>query len=116
MEKSLQNREFTDFVKSIKQKIYGAKSKAILSANRLMIELYFEIGQEIVQKQETLGWGKSIVEQMSRYLIDEFGEKSGYSSSNLWRMRNFYLSYKDDIKLAHSVREISWGGGKYTYI
>lgn len=109
MEKSLQNREFTDFVKSIKQKIYGAKSKAILSANRLMIELYFEIGQEIVQKQETLGWGKSIVEQMSRDLIDEFGEKSGYSSSNLWRMRNFYLSYKDDIKLAHSVREISWG-------
>lgn len=109
MDKNLQNREFRDFVKSIKQKIYSAKSKAILSANRLMIELYFEIGQEIVQKQETLGWGKSIVEQMSKDLIDEFGEKSGYSSSNLWRMRFFYLSYRDNTKLAHSVREISWG-------
>ena len=74
-----------------------------------MIELYFDVGKEIVNKQEALGWGKSIVEQMSKDLIDEFGEKSGYSSSNLWRMRNFYLSYKDKLKLAQSVREISWG-------
>lgn len=74
-----------------------------------MIELYFEIGKSIVEKQEALGWGKSVVEQMSRDLISEFGEKSGYSSSNLWRMRNFYLSYKDNEKLAQTVREISWG-------
>jgi predicted nuclease of restriction endonuclease-like (RecB) superfamily len=76
---------------------------------RLMMELYFEIGKEIVIKQETLGWGKSVVEQMSKDLVSEFGEKSGYSSSNLWRMRNFYLSYKDNEKLAQLVREISWG-------
>lgn len=105
----LDNSEFTQFVKDIKSKIYSAKSKAILSANRLMIELYFEIGKSIVQKQEALGWGKSVVEQMSKELVNEFGEKSGYSSSNLWRMRNFYLSYKENEKLAQAVREISWG-------
>lgn len=103
------NSEFTQFVKDIKSKIYSAKSKAILSANRLMIELYSEIGKFIVQKQEALGWGKSVVEQMSKELVNEFGEKSGYSSSNLWRMRNFYLSYKENEKLAQAVREISWG-------
>ena len=74
-----------------------------------MIVLYFEIGKSIVQKQEALGWGKSVVEQMSKELVNEFGEKSGYSSSNLWRMRNFYLSYKENEKLAQAVREISWG-------
>jgi predicted nuclease of restriction endonuclease-like (RecB) superfamily len=100
---------YNNFIKELKQKIYNTKSKAILSANRLMIELYFEIGKEIVIKQETLGWGKSVVEQMSKDLVSEFGEKSGYSSSNLWRMRNFYLSYKDNKKLAQLVREISWG-------
>ncbi len=100
---------YKGFLVQLKQKIYSAKSKAILSANGLMIELYFEIGKEIVTKQEGLGWGKSVVEQMSKDLIDEFGEKSGYSSSNLWRMRNFYLSYKDKEKLAQLVREISWG-------
>lgn len=40
-----------------------------------MIELYFEIGKEIVIKQEALGWGKSIVEKMSQDLKDEFGKK-----------------------------------------
>lgn len=100
---------YNNFIKELKQKIYNTKSKAILTANRLMIELYFEIGKEIVIKQETLGWGKSVVEQMSKDLVTEFGEKSGYSSSNLWRMRNFYLSYKDNEKLAQLVREISWG-------
>ncbi len=100
---------YNNFIKELKQKIYNTKSKAILSANKLMIELYFEIGKEIVIKQETLGWGKSVVEQMSKDLVSEFGEKSGYSSSNLWRMRNFYLSYKDNKKLAQLVREISWG-------
>ena len=107
--KNIDNNTFATFLKEIKTKIYSAKSKAILSANRLMIELYFEIGKEIVIKQEALCWGKSIVEKMSQDLKDEFGEKSGYSSSNLWRMRNFYLAYKDNSKLAQSVREISWG-------
>lgn len=105
----LQNQDFKTFVQEIKQKIYSAKSKAILSANRFMIELYFDLGKEIVTKQEMQGWGKSVVEMMSKDLKDEFGEKSGYSTSNLWRMRNFYLSYKDNEKLAQSVREVSWG-------
>lgn len=103
------DKNYNNFIKELKSKIYSAKSNAILSVNRLMIELYFEIGKEIVSNQEALGWGKAVVEQMSKDLISEFGEKSGYSSSNLWRMRNFYLSYKDNEKLAQLVREISWG-------
>lgn len=101
--------EFNSFLKDIKSKIYSAKSKAILSANRLMIELYFEIGKGIVEKQEALGWGKSVVEQMSKELVDEFGEKSGYSTQNLWYMRQFYLAYKDNPNLQQLVGEIPWG-------
>ncbi|MDY0117271.1 MAG: PDDEXK nuclease domain-containing protein [Sulfurimonadaceae bacterium] len=106
---NITDKSYNHFIQELKEKIYSAKSKAILSVNRLMIELYFEIGKEIVSKQDTLGWGKSVVEEMSKDLIAEFGEKSGYSTSNLWRMRNFYLSYKDSEKLAQAVREISWG-------
>ena len=103
------DKTYKDFIQELKQKIYSAKTKAILSANRMMIELYFEIGERIVLNQEIQGWGKSVVEQMSKDLKNEFGEKSGYSSSNLWRMRNFYLSYRDDEYLAQAVRDISWG-------
>jgi len=105
----LKNKDFKTFVQEIKQKIYSAKSKAILSANRLMIELYFDIGKEIVAKQEIQGWGKSVVEMISKDLKDEFGEKSGYSTQNLWYMRQFYLSYKDTSNLQQLVGEIPWG-------
>jgi len=72
MKNEINDNQFNTFIKDIKQKIYSAKSKAIASANKFMIELYFEIGKSIVEKQEALGWGKSVVEQMSKDLIDEF--------------------------------------------
>jgi len=109
MQNKVLDTDYKSFLYEIKQKIYSAKSKAILSANKLMIELYFEIGKEIVNKQKSLGWGKSVVEQMSKDLIGEFGEKSGYSTQNLWYMRQFYLVYKDDSNLQRLVGEIPWG-------
>ena len=45
---------------------------------------------------------------MSQELQKEFSGAKGYSAANLWRMRNFYLTYRDSEKLAPLVREISW--------
>jgi len=103
------DKTYQDFIKKVKQKIYATKTKAILSANRFMIGLYFEIGEQIVQKQDKLGWGKSVVEQMSKDLKNEFGEKSGYSTQNLWYMRQFFNSYKNNQNLQQLVGEIPWG-------
>jgi predicted nuclease of restriction endonuclease-like (RecB) superfamily len=100
---------YKNFIQDIKQKIDTAKTKAIISINTMMINLYFEIGKEIVSKQDNLGWGKSVVEQMSKDLVSEFGEKSGYSTQNLWYMRQFYLSYNNNPNLQQLVGEISWG-------
>ena len=52
--------------------------------------------------------GKSIVQVLSKELQKEFTGAKGYSAANLWRMRNFYLTYRDSEKLAPLVREISW--------
>ena len=58
-----------------------------------MILLYWDIGRGIVEKQEALGWGKSVVETLSRDLKIEFPQMTGFSSDNLWRMRQFYSGY-----------------------
>ena len=58
-----------------------------------MILLYWDIGRGIVEKQEALGWGKSVVETPSRDLKIEFPQMTGFSSDNLWRMRQFYSGY-----------------------
>ncbi len=101
--------QYNDFVKEIKQKIQVAKNKAVLSVNRQLIELYFEIGKEIVVKQNSLGWGRSIVEEMAKDLQSEFGKRSGFSSQNLWYMRQFFMTYKETKNLQQLVGEVPWG-------
>ena len=59
-------------------------------------------------KQDKLGWGKAIVETLAKDLQKEFPGVQGFPSANLWRMRNFYLTYHPNEKLAPMVREISW--------
>ena len=101
--------QYSDFVVSIKKKIRYAKNSVILSVNKQLIELYFSVGQEIVGKQEELGWGRSVVEQMAKDLQEEFGKRSGFSSQNLWYMRQFYTTYKENSNLQQLVGEIPWG-------
>jgi len=105
----INNSDFNTFIKEIKQKIQVSKSKASLSVNRKLIELYFEIGREIVAKQEAFGWGRSIVEEMAKDLQIEFGKRSGFSSQNLWYMRQFFMTYKESSNLQQLVGEIPWG-------
>jgi len=103
------DKTYIDFIKALKEKIALAKNRTMLSVNRAMIELYFEIGENIVQKQVALGWGKSVVERMAKDLQREFGKKSGYSTQNLRYMRQFYLTYQDNVNLQQLVGEIPWG-------
>jgi len=100
---------YIEFIKELKQKISSIKNKAALSINKTMIALYLDIGRDIVGKQNDLGWGRSIVEQMAKDLQKEFGERSGYSTQNLWYMRQFFLAYKDNLNLQQLVGEIPWG-------
>lgn len=73
-----------------------------------MINLYWDIGQNIVSKQEELGWGKAVVKQLSIDLQYDYPAAKGLSAANLWRMRAFYEAYRGNEKLAPLVREISW--------
>ena len=62
----------------------------------------------IVKQQEKFRWGKSIVDNIAEDLQKEFPGVSGFSSRNLWYMRNLYITFKDDQILQPLVAEISW--------
>jgi len=100
--------EYKTFFKEIKERIYKAQYDALRSVNKELINLYWDIGKLIVAKQDKIGWGKAVVETLARDLQKEFPGMKGFSSANLWRMRNFYLTYCSNEKLAPMVREISW--------
>lgn len=101
--------DYLEFLKEIKEKIISSRITAYRGLNRGLIKLYWEIGKNIVERQEKFGWGKSIVEKLSNDLRKEFSGTKGYSVQNLWYMRQFYLEYKDFPNLQQVVGEIPWG-------
>lgn len=106
---SLIGENYQLFLKEIKEKITSARIQASRMLNRQLIALYLEIGRSIVERQEKFGWGKGVVEQLSRDLAVEHAGFEGFSPDNLWRMRMLYLAYKDNAKLAQLVPELPWG-------
>lgn len=74
-----------------------------------MIQLYWEIGKGIVVRQEKYGWGRNIVEKLADDLRKEFSGQNGFSTQNLWYMRQFFLTYKDNPNLQRFVGELPWG-------
>lgn len=95
-------------LEDIKQEVYRTQYEALKAVNTQLISLYTFIGKSIVERQEAYGWGKSIVESLSKDLQNEFPDTMGFSSRNLWRMRSFYIEYKDNTKLPPLVAEIGW--------
>ena len=102
--KTIKENEFEDIIALIKQ----SQLKAYSSVNRELITLYFTIGQYISKKIEISDWGKGVVKELAEYISRTTPEAKGFSDKNLWRMKQFYETYKDDEKLSPLVRELSW--------
>jgi predicted nuclease of restriction endonuclease-like (RecB) superfamily len=104
----LNSIEYSSLLGEIKQRIRSAQYEALKAVNKELIALYWDIGRLIVSRQQGKTWGKSIVEQIAKDLQAEFPGISGFSARNIWRMREFYLSYCNSEKLTPLVAEISW--------
>lgn len=104
------NREYVEFVTELKQRIASARLHAARAVNRDLILLYWDIGRGIVERQEKLGWGKSIVEHLARDLQAEFAGMEGFSARNLWYMRNFYAENTAPKILQQFVAELTTPG------
>jgi len=96
-----------DFVDILKM-INNSRDNALRSVNTELINLYWNIGKYIDEKIEKSNWGNSVVKKLSDYLIEKEPTIKGFSDKNIWRMRQFYSSYKNFPKLAPLVREITW--------
>lgn len=97
--------QFEDVVMLIQR----TRSKAMRVANTALIDLYWQIGGYISQKISTAEWGDGVVIQLADYIAKNYPELKGFSDKNLWRMKQFYETYRNaDEKLSSLVRENSW--------
>lgn len=98
------DKRFTDIIQLIKQ----SRSNAIKAVNAELINLYWNIGEYISKKIEQSEWGDSVVTELANFIQTQEPEIKGFSDKNIWRMKQFYETYKDFPKLSPLVREISW--------
>lgn len=103
----MNNELQTSFIAEIKAKVRQAQYDALKTVNVYLINLYWEIGKSISEKQSE-SWGKAIVPTLSKELQKEFPGVGGFSVGNLWLMAQFYNEYYNVENLVPLVREISW--------
>ncbi|WP_440419588.1 PDDEXK nuclease domain-containing protein [Prevotella merdae] len=92
---SLLPNGYTQWRKDIEHLIDTAKLHTALNVNVGTLTLYWNIGKSILHKQEQEGWGKQVIEQLSKDLISRYPDDRGYSVRNLRYMKRFASAYPD---------------------
>ena len=97
---------YANLLTDLKARVHAAQLRAVVSVNRELILLYWDIGRIIVEAQTTKGYGKQVVERLAEDLQNEFPGMAGFSPQNGWYMRSFYLAWTKELqKLQQSVGE-----------
>jgi hypothetical protein len=94
--------DFTPILELIRQ----VRSRTLRSINYELIDLYWQIGKYLSQKIASDGWGQATAKELAKWLKSQESDVRGFSSQNLWRMRQSYEIYSANEKLSPVVREL----------
>ena len=103
------DKNYSNFLKDIKNRLSTTQIRATLAANKELIQFYWQLGQDLLEKQRTFKWGDQFLEQFSNDMRHEFPEMQGFSMTNLKRMRLFAKEYPDFTIGAQAVHQLPWG-------
>ncbi|MCI7572536.1 MAG: PDDEXK nuclease domain-containing protein [Bacteroidales bacterium] len=101
--------DYADWIADIKSRYRSAQVKAAVKVNAEKLLFNWQLGRDLVQKKAEERWGAGVVEQVSLDLKREFPDADGFSTSNLWYMKKWYLFYADgdaEEKLQRAVGEL----------
>jgi predicted nuclease of restriction endonuclease-like (RecB) superfamily len=88
--------------------IDAARTRAVAAVNTTLIELYWSIGEYISRKIESAAWGEGVVDQLAAHIARIHPGMRGYTRGNLFRMRQFYQTYRGDEKVSALLRQLPW--------
>ena len=88
--------------------IEKAKEKALSSVNRELITLYWEVGKYISNKIKGSEWGEGIIDNLAEYISMKNPEIKGFTRRGLFRMRQFYDTYADKVKVSALLTQLTW--------
>jgi len=93
---------------SIIARVKETRLRFVIQANKEMIALYWHIGSEILRRQESEGWGASVIDRLSEDLKEAFPEMGGFSARNLGSMKRFASVWRESSILQQAVAKLQW--------
>lgn len=118
MEHLSNQQDYRLWLTELKANIRKSQIKAAIAVNSELIRLYWNLGEQIVEKQRASLWGSGFIEQLSKDLQAEFPDIKGLSARNLWKCKRFYLFYSQEHTILPQVVaelydsplfEVPWG-------
>ena len=103
------DHNYKHFLSGIKVRLQAAQIRAALAANNELIQFYWELGNDLIEKQKSHQWGSGFLEQFSHDMRQAFPEMQGFSITNLKRMRIFAQEYPAFEIGARAVHQLPWG-------
>lgn len=88
--------DYTAWLAELKTRIHNAQQRASLSVNRELVLRYWQIGRDILARQDREGWGAKVIERLSQDLRNAFPDMKGFSPRNLKYMRSFAEAWPDE--------------------
>jgi predicted nuclease of restriction endonuclease-like (RecB) superfamily len=87
------NKEYKVWFSDLKLRIRRSQLKASVKVNAELMDLYWSMGRDIIEKQETAKWGDGFIKQLSADLKKEFPDIQGFSVRNIKYIRQWYVFY-----------------------
>lgn len=100
---------YETFLIDLKDRIRTARTRASLAVNKELVLLYWEIGRDILDRQQREGWGTKVIERLAQDLRREFPEMKGLSSRNMKYMRTFAEAWPEKEFVQQVVAQLPWG-------
>ena len=100
--------DYGETLAHLREVVRQARVKAVLAANKTMVIAYWQMGQTILQRQASAGWGAKVIDRLSADLRREFPDMEGLSTRNLKYMRAFAAAWHDQAIVQGVLAQIPW--------
>lgn len=100
---------YPDWLAELKTRIHHAQQRAVQAVNRELVQLYWQIGRDILERQSREGWGAKVIERLAHDLRTAFPDMKGFSRANLMYMRAFAEAWPDAEIVQQAVGQLPWG-------
>lgn len=100
--------DYPEWLASLKQRIAGAQQRAVIAVNTELVLLYWQIGQQILLRQQQQGWGTKVIDRLADDLRAAFPAMQGFSPRNLKYMRTFADTWRDSEFVQQVAAQLPW--------